>query len=132
MAKFKPIGRKRKYIREEKPEKIFKEMTKNHVDVLENIEFAIINVWRENEQIDDRTVAAALKAIIKKEEPKDILSCLLEKALEGARLIRSDVSDEIWTKGLKVVLESVYTHSPDDVIKQGDTYYLEFADMFVP
>ena len=37
MAKFKPVGRKRKYIREEKPEKIYKQMTENHVDVLENI-----------------------------------------------------------------------------------------------
>jgi hypothetical protein len=132
MAKVKLIGRKRKYIREEKPEKIFREMTKHHVDVLENIEFAIINAWRENSQIDDKTVAAALKAVIKAEEPKDILSCILVKALKDIRLVRTDVSDEIWTKGLKVVLESVYTHSPDDVIKQGDTYYLEFADEYLP
>ena len=129
MAKFKPTGRKRKFIREEKQEKIYKEMTKNHVDVLENIEFAIINVWRENPLIDDKAVAAALKAVIKAEEPKDIMSCLLKKALEGARLIRSDVSDEIWTKGLKVVLESVYTHSEAE---EGDRFYLEFADMFIP
>jgi tRNA isopentenyl-2-thiomethyl-A-37 hydroxylase MiaE len=132
MAKSKPTGRRHKFIREEKPEKIFREMTQNHIDVLENIEFAIVNAWRENRQIDDKAVAAALKAVIKSEEPKNILSCLLVKALEGARLIRSDVSEEIWAKGLKVVLESVYTHSPADVIEQGDTYYLEFADMFIP
>ncbi len=96
------------------------------------IETAIIKTWRENQYIDDKSVAAALKAVIKEEEPKDILSCLLKRALEGVRLIRSDVPDEIWTKGLKVVLESVYTHSPSDVIEQGDTYYLEFADMFIP
>jgi len=132
MAKSKLTGRKRKFIREEKPEKIFREMTLNHIDVLENIEFAVINVWRKNKQIDDRAVAAALKAMIKGEEPKDILSCLVKKAIENARLICPDVSDEIWTKGLKVVLESVCTHSPADVIEQGDTYYLEFADMFIP
>lgn len=132
MAKFKPIGRNRKYIHEEKPEKIYKEMTANHVDVLENIEFAIINAWRDNQQIDDEAVAAALKTVIKAEEPKDILACLLIKAIGDARLIRSDVSDEIWTKGLKVVLESVYTHSPADVIERGDRFYLEFADKFIP
>lgn len=129
MAKFKLIGRKRKYIRQEKPKKIYKEMTKNHVDVLENIEFAIINVWRENPHIDDKAVAAALKAAIRIEEPTDTMSCLLKKAIESARLIRSDVSDEIWIRGLKVVLESVYTHSEAE---EGDRFYLEFADMFIP
>ena len=129
MAKFKLIGRRRKFIREEKPQKIYREMTNKHVDVLENIEFAIINVWREHPLIDDRAVATALKAAIKAEEVNDIMPRLLKKSLEGARLIRSDVPDEIWTKGLKVVLESVYTHSD---AKQGDREYLEFADMFIP
>jgi hypothetical protein len=42
---------------------------------------------------------------------------------------RSDISDEIWKKGLKVVLESVHTHSD---AKEGDTDYLEFASAFIP
>ncbi|MBN2183122.1 MAG: hypothetical protein JW715_14515 [Sedimentisphaerales bacterium] len=131
MAKFKLKGRKRKYIcREEKPAKIFRQMTENHVDVLENIEFAIVNTWRDNQHIDDKAVAAALKSlIIKEEESKNITACPLIKAIENARLIRSDVSDEIWTKGLKVVLESVHTHSEAE---EGDRSYLEFAEMFIP
>jgi uncharacterized alpha-E superfamily protein len=128
MAKIKLKGRKRKYIRVEKPKKIFKEMTENHVDVLGNIEFAIVNTWREDFRIDDKAVATALKSLINEEEPKNIMACPLIKALENARLIRSDVSNEIWTKGLKVVLESVYTHSEAE---EGDKFYLEFASQFI-
>jgi len=129
MAKAKLVGRNRKYIREEKAEKIFREMTEHHVDVLENIEFAIIKVWRENERIDDHAVVAALKAVIEGTTPDSEESRLLVKAIENARRLRRDVSDEIWVKGLKVVLGSVYTHSEAG---QGDVFYLEFADMFIP
>lgn len=129
MAKIKLVGRKRKYIRVEKPENIFREMTENHVDVLESIEFAIVNTWREDQRIDDKVVAAVLKALIREEEPKNEMARPLIKAIENTRLVRSDVSDEIWTKGLKVVLESVYTHSDAE---EGDRSYLEFAGIYIP
>jgi len=129
MAKVKLKGRKRKYIRVEKPKKIFEEMTENHVDVLENIEFAIVNTWRNDQRIDDKEVAAALKSLIKEEAAKNEMAGRIIKAIENTRLIRADVSDEIWIKGLKVVLESVYTHSEAE---EGDRFYLEFAEMFIP
>jgi hypothetical protein len=129
MAKVKLKGRKRKYIRVEKPKKIFEEMTENHVDVLENIEFVIVSTWREDRRIDDKEVAVALKSLIKEEAAKDEIAGRIIKAIENTRLIRADVSDEIWIKGLKVVLESVYTHSEAE---EGDRFYLEFAEMFIP
>lgn len=129
MLKFKPIGRKRKFIREENPKKIFNDMTKNHVDVLQNIEFILISSYRSNSKIDDKVVATALKAAIQGTDTDDALSNSLVKALAQTRSIREDVPDEIWTNGLKVVLESVYNHSD---AQDGDTDYLDFVSDFVP
>jgi hypothetical protein len=129
MIKFKPIGRKRKFIREQKAEKIFDVMTENHVDVLQNIEFVLISSYRNNKDIDDKVVAAALKAAIQCSESDDELSNSLVKAIAQTRSMRKDVSNEIWTNGLKVVLESVYNHSE---AQKGDTDYLDFASGFMP
>ena len=58
MSDFRPRGRKRKFIRQEKPKNIFKRMTRDHLDVLQNIEFSIVSVWRSS-NIDDKIVASA-------------------------------------------------------------------------
>lgn len=129
MAKFKLKGRKRKYIRIEKPEKDFKFMTKNYVDVLQNIEFSLVTAWRDDSDIDDRDTAAALKIVINGGESENQRVKLLVSALENIRIQRLDVSDDIWEKGLKVVLESVHTHSDT---REGETDYLEFASAFMP
>lgn len=127
-AKFKPKGRKRKYIRPERPEKDYKLMTQNYVDVLQNIEFCLVTAWRDDSDIDDKDTAEALKIAINEGEPENQRVKLLVSELENARLNRLDVSDEIWKKGLKVVLESVHTHS---YTREGDTDYLEFASAFI-
>jgi len=129
MSNFKPIGRNRKFIRQEKPEKIFKQMTSDHVDVLQNIEFSIVSASRCNSNIDDRVVASVLKTAIAGGDAADELSHSLIKALEDIRLLRADVSDEIWKNGLKVVLQSVCDHSD---MRTGDRDYLEFISSFLP
>lgn len=128
MIKFKPIGRKRKFIRQENPKNIFNNMTRHHVDVLQNIEFVLVSSSRNNGKIDDKVVATALKAAINGIDSDDKLPDSLVKALNEMRSIRADVSDEIWTNGLKVVLESVYNHSE---AQDGDTDYLDFVSDFV-
>jgi len=129
MSNFKPIGRNRKLIRQEKPEKIFKQMTNDHVDVLQNIEFSIVSAYRRSSNIDDKVVASALKTAITGDDAADELSHLLIEALEDTRLLRADVSDEIWKNGLKVVLQSVCDHSD---MRTGDRDYLEFVSPFLP
>ena len=129
MAKFKPIGRKRKYIRHDKPEKDFKFMTEHHVDILQNIEFSLVTAWRDDSDIDDKDTAAALKTVINEGQAENQQVKSLVSVLENIRMQRLDVSDDIWKKGLKVVLDSVYTHSN---AKEGDTDYLEFASDFIP
>ena len=129
MAKFKPKGRVRKYIRSDRPEKDFKFMTRYYVDVLQNIEFCLVTAWRDDSDIDDKDTAAALKTVINEGQAENQRVKLLVSSLENIRMQRLDVSDDIWKKGLKVVLESVHTHSD---AKEGDTDYLEFASAFMP
>ncbi len=128
MAKFKPKGRKRKYIRPDRSERDFKLMTQSYVDVLEDIEYCLVTVWRDDSDIDDKDTAAALKIVINGGQAENQRVKLLASELENARMKRLDVSDEIWEKGLKVVLESVHTHSD---AREGDTDYLDFASAFI-
>ena len=103
-------------------------MTKDHVDVLQNIEAVLVAAWREHLEIDDRLTAMALKAAIDHTEPMDELAQIMVTGLENTRQFRSDVSEEIWTAGLQVVLKSVHTHSQS---KPGEQNYLRFASRFV-
>jgi hypothetical protein len=104
-------------------------MTNDHVDVLENIEFSIVSAYRSNSNIDDKVVASALKTVMAGDDAADGLSHSLIEAIEDMRLLRADVSDEIWKKGLKVVLQSVYDHSD---MQTGDRDYLDFISPFLP
>jgi hypothetical protein len=128
MSQKKPKKR-RPYVREENPHKVFRKMTTDHVDVLQNIEFILVTAYREHENVDDRVVASALKAAINNQLPEDEKVKMIFNQLYAMRIQRSDVSDEIWTNGLKVVLESVRTHSD---IEPGDTDYLDFVAMYLP
>jgi hypothetical protein len=128
MSQKKPKKR-RPYVREENPHKIFRKMTKDHVDVLQNIEFILVEAYRGNDEVDDQVVASALKAAIHDRIPEERLTKIIFDKLHAMRIQRSDVSDEIWTNGLKVVLKSVHTHSD---IQTGDTDYLDFAAVYVP
>ena len=112
-----------------KTEKDFKFMTEHHVDILQNIEFSLVTAWRDDSDIDDKDTAAALKTVINEGQAENQQVKSLVSVLENIRMQRLDVSDDIWKKGLKVVLDSVYTHSN---AKEGDTDYLEFASDFIP
>jgi len=120
--------KRRNYERKEKPEKIFKQMTQHHLDVLQNIESSIVSTCRDHSGIDDNIIASTLKAAIAGNEPADALSALLMNNLANIRQIRPDVPDTIWTKGLKVVLESVLNHSD---ARTGDRDYLTFIQNYV-
>ncbi len=99
-------------------------MTRDYLDVLQNIEFSIVSTFRHCGDIDDRIIASALKAMVAGGEPTDDLSNMLVEDLEDVRMERSDVPDTIWQNGLKVVLESVHTHSG---ARPGDRDYLKFV-----
>lgn len=110
------------------PRKLMKHMVHSHLDVLQNIEFVLVSRYREDESIDDRNVADALKAAIFDTVPDDAQAQSLHEGLAGIREIRSDISDDIWQDGLRTILQSVHRHSS---VKPGSRDYLDFVSDFV-
>ena len=108
--------------------KLLKRMTRDHHDLLQNIEFIFISQYRDDRRIDDRIVADTLKAAIHDEVPEDGRAQLLSEGLEEIREFRSDVSDEIWRDGLRTVLQSVNRHSNR---RPGEREYLDFVSDFI-
>ncbi|KPK77479.1 MAG: hypothetical protein AMJ79_02995 [Phycisphaerae bacterium SM23_30] len=107
---------------------IYYHMTSEYGDVLQNVEFALVSAWRHDPEIDDRLVAAALKAAINGAVPANQIAADLVDSLAGVRQFRGDISDNLWTDGLKVVLNSVHNHSN---LRPGNRGYLNFAGSFI-
>jgi len=110
-----------------RPRKSMKLMARDHLDVLQNIEFVLVSGYRSERSIDDCIVADALIAAILDAEPQDTRAQSLNESLENIRELRSDVSDDIWRDGLRTVLESVHRHSS---LKPGSRGYLDFVSDF--
>jgi hypothetical protein len=109
--------------------KLLKRMRRDHLDVLQNIEFFLIKRYEKDGTIDDRLVSEALKAAIDNNAPQDEQAASIKERLQGIREIRSDVSDDIWRDGLRTVLQSVHRHSS---LKPGSRGYLNFVSDFIP
>ena len=108
--------------------KLMKRMVRDHQDVLQNIESIIISEYRENRRIDDRVVADALKAAIHSETAENDLAESTNQALKEMRMLRSNVSDDVWRDGLRTVLQSVHRHS---YLRPGEREYLCFVGDFI-
>ena len=108
--------------------KLLKRMTRDHVDVLQNIESVLISAYDEDRSIDDRVVAEVLDAAIKDEEPKGARAQSIHEDLDEMRDLRGDVPDKIWRDGLRTVLQSVQRHSS---LRPGEREYLDFVSDFV-
>jgi hypothetical protein len=108
-----------------------KQMSRDHLDVLQNIEFAIIMLARQEDEIDDRTIDEALRMALHGGEPdEDTDGFVVEllEALEEMRDFRGDVPDGIWQSGLKTVRDSVRNHSS---LAPGEKRYIRFVEHYV-
>ena len=112
-----------------RPRKSMKHMARDHLDVLQNIEFVLVSGYRSDRSIDDRIVADVLIAAIFDAEPEDTRARSLNESMESIRVLRSDIPDDIWRDGLRTVLESVHRHSS---LKPGSRGYLDFVSDYVP
>jgi hypothetical protein len=109
--------------------KLLKRMSRDHEDVLQNIEFFLVQCYRQDPEIDDRAVDAALQAYLNNSEPEDEKVGILLDALDTVREFRSDVDDEVWRDAVRTVRDSVRRHSSR---RPGETGYLDFVAPFVP
>jgi hypothetical protein len=105
-----------------------KSVQEENMDVLQNIEFGIVKISRENSAIDDAVVYSALKCALKKTESDDPLIGAVIDVLRQFREIRDDVSDSVWDNCLSVVMDSVQLHS---VLTPGAKGYLDFVKRFI-
>lgn len=108
--------------------KLMKRMSRDHLDVLQNIEFILVSAYRKDKTIDDRIVAGALQAAIDNDVSQDDRAISIKKSLQDIREFRGDVSDDIWQAGLRTVLQSVHRHSD---LYQDSTEYLDFVSEFI-
>lgn len=107
-----------------------KEMSRDHLDVLQNIEFSLVTCARQDQSVDDRTIDEALSLSLRGGdiESGDGTIADICEALEEMRDFRGDVPDNIWHAGLKTVRDSVRRHSS---LAQGDKGYLHFVEKYV-
>src|SRR4051794_17459274 len=91
-----------------------KHMARDHLDVLQNIEFSLVRCAREDSSIDDGIIDRALRICMRgteisdEEDPRVATVCDM---LGAIRATREDVPDNIWRAGLRTVNDSVQRHS---------------------
>ena len=107
---------------------LLRRMTRDHVDVLQNIEFSLISSYEKDGSIDDRIIARVLQTAIRNEIPDGARAQSINKDLEEMRDFRADVPDKIWRDGLRTVLQSVQRHSK---LLPGERNYLDFVSDFI-
>lgn len=111
-------------------DKLMRQMAQEYGDVLQNIEFTLVQAHRQQPQIDDRAAELVLKeALTGRRESFEPQVADLREELSAMRDLRQDIDEEIWRKCLRVVLDSVHTHSD---CRSGQTDYLDFAGDFLP
>lgn len=104
-------------------------MQRDHLAVLQDIEFALVQACHETEGVDDEVAEQVLRAAITRHPPADPRA---ERALTLLELVqkefRSDISENLWTDGLRVVYTSLRRHSD---CRPGETRYLDFVSYYV-
>lgn len=103
-------------------------MIEFHRDILQNIEFSLINEYRKDSSIDDAAIAEALTAAIRGQTPNSTLATVLLLSLHAMRQERDDASDDLWRDGLRTVLRSVRRHSD---LRPGRRDYIDFVSPFI-
>ncbi|HUW30764.1 MAG TPA: hypothetical protein VM223_04065 [Planctomycetota bacterium] len=108
--------------------KLTRQMSRDHEDVLQNIESALVIVYRDMNAVDDRAALAALEAALHNRQTNDPIVEGLVGSLNHARRLRGKIPDDIWHDCLRVVISSVRRHSS---LKPGDVGYLSFVAEFI-
>jgi hypothetical protein len=110
------------------PVKRMRRMSRDHSDLLQNIEFGLVKSWRENPEVDDLAVLDALRASFNGTQPKDEITFSIVECLSSLRNFRDDVSNDLWNDGIRVVMDSVKRRSR---LQPGNRDYLSFVSKYI-
>lgn len=122
------LGRKMARQKRKSSAKLLKHMSRDHLDVLQNIEAILVDGHRRAQDIDDCVALDALRAALRDEAPNHPAARLLLDGLKEVREMRPNLSGQVWRDALTVVMDSVRTHS---TLRPGATGYFDFVSYFV-
>ncbi len=103
-------------------------MVRNHSDLLQNIEFALVNAASESREVDDPCIERILRHAITQRACEDPIVNSALDSLAAIRQLRDGVSGDLWSNALRVVYSSLKRHSN---CEPGETSYLRFVSRFV-
>lgn len=109
-------------------DKLRRTISKNHMDLLQNIEFVLVRHYRDNDDIDDNMCADALRSVVKDKPLTNPYSISMAEELLSLKASRGDVDDKLWIDSCRVVLNSINDHS---TLAPGNRGYLTFMKQFV-
>src|SRR5690348_15998648 len=90
---FKATDRASRYEADRSPMGRMKRVSREHEDVLQNIEFVLVTGWRDDPRVDDAGALAALQGALTGQEPDDPRAAVLAGNLAEVRRLREDVPD---------------------------------------
>ena len=103
-------------------------MVRDHADILQNIEFTLVDAARESADLDDHLVEQILRHTIDGTSAEDPIVTWAMTLLAEARDLRAEISDSLWRDGLRVIYTSLKRHS---TCQPDDTRYLEFVSQYM-
>lgn len=125
---FKSSERVSSYASTQSGVKLMRRMARDHFDVLQNLEFVFARRHREQGDIDDSMVRAAIHACLNNTTPDDPIVSELVDELNHMRSLRPEVSDAVWRDAFAVIDTSVKGHSD---LTPGEKSYLSFIKQFI-
>ncbi|RJP33221.1 MAG: hypothetical protein C4527_04760 [Candidatus Omnitrophota bacterium] len=108
--------------------KLFKKMTEDHLDLLQNIEFILVRGYRRDESIDDSLCRDALSVLLYDKICDDPRVQNLVDGLMEVREMQDEITDKLWRDALRVILQSIHTHS---TLNSGSRGYLQFIIQYI-
>ena len=103
-------------------------LVRNHADLLQNIEFALLNAASESHDVDDQCIEKILRHAITQQVPKDSMIGEALDSLAAIRQMRAFDSDDLWFDALRVIYTSLKRHSSCEA---GEFSYLRFISNYV-
>lgn len=103
-------------------------VVRKHTDLLQNIEFALVNAASDSHEVDDQYIESILRHAITQKASEDPLINSALDFLAAIRGQREEDPGDLWNDALRVVYTSLKRHS---TCEPGETSYLRFVSQYV-